>query len=704
MRRLVRACILLVLVSLSAPRLAAETAELVADIDFSGGAPGSSPEGLIPVSRSGAAAVFSACDGVERRVWRSDGTETGTFALPGAGIPCASPDRPRPLASAGIGFYLARSASGKLQLWRTDGTVAGTFRVSPDRIGSIREVAAFGEGVAFLADDKLYLSDGSLLGTHPFMSIPVDALEPRFLRGFGSRLFFVARQSGATANEQLWVTDGTEPGTLALTDFHSSAFDPETPPEMAATVGATVFFVAEDRLWKTDGTAGGTAPVLASLASGAFPGSLAVFKNTLYFVAGTDRGTVGRGLWRSDGTVAGTFPVLLVGTPAGVPAWLTVLGDRLFFAADDGAHGIELWRSDGTELGTSLVRDIAPGVASAGPAWLAAAGGRVFFAAQDGASGIELWESDGTSAGTRRVHDIAPGVASSNPQELTLAGNHLFFAADDGVHGEEPWALDLSGGGGCVPSAQVLCLSGGRFRVVADWHALGSRGDGHAVSLTGDTGYFWFFNAANVEVVLKVLDGRGVNGHHWVFYGALSNVEYALTVTDTETGAVRRYENPAGRLASVADTEAFRRFSGPGVGEEAPEPTVEETEEEAIVASWAEAVTGSCAPSSTRLCLNGGRFAVEARWKDFSGNTGAGQAISLSGGDTGYFWFFNPSNVEVVLKVLDGRPLNGKFWVFYGALSSVEYTLTVTDTETGAVKTYTNPSGRLASVADTGAF
>ena len=83
---------------------------------------------------------------------------------------------------------------------------------------------------------------------------------------------------------------------------------------------------------------------------------------------------------------------------------------------------------------------------------------------------------------------------------------------------------------------------------------------------------------------------------------------------------------------------------------------------------------------------------------------GTGQAVPLAGGDTGYFWFFDASNVEVVLKVLDGRTLNGKFWVFYGALSDVEYTLTVTDTETGTVKTYTNPKGRLASVADTRAF
>ena len=114
-------------------------------------------------------------------------------------------------------------------------------------------------------------------------------------------------------------------------------------------------------------------------------------------------------------------------------------------------------------------------------------------------------------------------------------------------------------------------------------------------------------------------------------------------------------------------------------------------------------VTGTCTPGPTRLCLQDGRFAVEARWKA-QGQEGTGQAVPLAGGDTGYFWFFDQNNVEVVLKVLDGRPVTGKFWVFYGALSDVEYTLTVTDTETGKVKTYTNPKGRLASVADTGAF
>jgi hypothetical protein len=81
---------------------------------------------------------------------------------------------------------------------------------------------------------------------------------------------------------------------------------------------------------------------------------------------------------------------------------------------------------------------------------------------------------------------------------------------------------------------------------------------GQAVPLTSDTGYFWFFSSNNIELVIKVVDGRAFNQHFWVFYGALSDVEYTITVTDSETGAVRTYMNTQGRLASVADVIAFQ--------------------------------------------------------------------------------------------------------------------------------------------------
>ena len=70
----------------------------------------------------------------------------------------------------------------------------------------------------------------------------------------------------------------------------------------------------------------------------------------------------------------------------------------------------------------------------------------------------------------------------------------------------------------------------------------------------------------------------------------------------------------------------------------------------------------------------------------------------------GTSWFFNPAALDLAVKILDGRAVNGKFWVFYGALSDVEYTITVTDTETGESKTYHNPPGEICGRADVGAF
>jgi len=115
---------------------------------------------------------------------------------------------------------------------------------------------------------------------------------------------------------------------------------------------------------------------------------------------------------------------------------------------------------------------------------------------------------------------------------------------------------------------------------------------------------------------------------------------------------------------------------------------------------------GGCpsgATSATALCLQGHRFQVEITWRDFEGRTGAGQ--TLPGSDqTGSFWFFDPGNTELAVKVLDGRLLNHHFWVFYASLTNVAYTLTVTDTATGAVRVYKNPLGHFGSAGDTEAF
>ncbi len=111
----------------------------------------------------------------------------------------------------------------------------------------------------------------------------------------------------------------------------------------------------------------------------------------------------------------------------------------------------------------------------------------------------------------------------------------------------------------------------------------------------------------------------------------------------------------------------------------------------------------TCTSSATDLCLGiPGRFRTSVVWSTQE-TANLGSAIPITA-NTGAFWFFDPTNLELVVKVLDAREVNGKVWVFFGALSNVEYTLTVTDTQTGAVKTYVNPQGQLTSFADTGAF
>ncbi len=112
----------------------------------------------------------------------------------------------------------------------------------------------------------------------------------------------------------------------------------------------------------------------------------------------------------------------------------------------------------------------------------------------------------------------------------------------------------------CTPTAYMLCLNDHRFAVTASFTDTpqGLPVQATAVSLTGDTGYFWFFDPANVELVVKVLDGCSVNGRFWAFAGGLTNVNVLLQVTDTRTGVTQPYSNALGSpFQPVQDSSAF---------------------------------------------------------------------------------------------------------------------------------------------------
>jgi|CXWL01.1.fsa_nt_gi hypothetical protein len=152
----------------------------------------------------------------------------------------------------------------------------------------------------------------------------------------------------------------------------------------------------------------------------------------------------------------------------------------------------------------------------------------------------------------RTVADATPG----GTQSVRLATRLLASQAGTVAFYDDVFLVPQ---GECVPDFQHVCLNQGRFEVAATWQTLQpSSGDADAVRLTSDTGYLTFFDAANVEVVVKVLDACGVNNHFWVFASGLTNVDTEITVTDTASGVTRIYNNPQNTaFQPIQDTSAF---------------------------------------------------------------------------------------------------------------------------------------------------
>jgi hypothetical protein len=108
--------------------------------------------------------------------------------------------------------------------------------------------------------------------------------------------------------------------------------------------------------------------------------------------------------------------------------------------------------------------------------------------------------------------------------------------------------------------------------------------------------------------------------------------------------------------------------------------------------------------SGPALSLRQGRFLVRADWSAPGFGQGSAQAVPLTD-ESGYFTFFGPSNVELVAKVLNGCPVNQRYWVFLAGLTNVGVTVEVEDTVTGQRETYVNPERRVFQpVLDTSRF
>jgi ELWxxDGT repeat protein len=408
---------------------------------------GSKPDSFMA---AGGILYFFADDGVHgTELWKSDGTAGGTELVhefvPGPGsLGRIGPVNPR----ADLDGILVFPASLGLQssLWRTDGTDAGTYALTPDdvRVNDLpldRAFHAAGGKVAFFlarrpaSGDELWVTDGTLAGTRELDLVPGSSgSQPNFLTPFGDRLVFLANTSVFGA-PRLWVSDGTGAGTAPVTDA--------VQPAGALTVHqGLLYFLGTDesngsnrQLWRSDGTAAGTVR-LPDLLPGRslFAQSLTSLGSRL-LLWDAFKGTSEAGLWATDGTAAGTQQISSVLSVPIYPGPLE-LGGVVYFGGTDG-HSELLWRTDGTGAGTYPLRG-RDGQTIAAPAIMTLFDGKLYLITPD--LGATLWQSDGTPQGTFPLRQLEPGQRTS--LALGVAGSRLFFRAFDPATGSELWAIN----------------------------------------------------------------------------------------------------------------------------------------------------------------------------------------------------------------------------------------------------------------------
>ena len=240
------------------------------------------------------------------------------------------------------------------------------------------------------------------------------------------------------------------------------------------------------------------------------------------------------------------------------------------------------------------------------------------------------------------------------------------------------------------------------------------------LALCRETGDLWYFG----EDVDDIEDGEVV-GHEGAWRAGVDGAEAGILQPGSPLVGARFFQEqapgialdraevlslggeltvPAGTFTGVLevlDTDALEpeeegdlKVYAPGVGLIADEDL-----------ELVEIVPPPCQPDATTLCLEDGRFQVTV---DFETDTsqGQGQAL-LPSDDSGEFWFFEPNNTELIVKVIDacGVPGFDSFWVFAAGLTNVGVTIEVTDTEEGVTREFENELGQpFAPVLDTQAF
>jgi ELWxxDGT repeat protein len=378
-------------------------------------------------------------------LWRADGTgPSGTRLVRDIATADVGGSRPFGLmASGGQAFFFTYPPEGnpEFEIWKSDGTETGTYPLLADnewipwKDPKGPEMRAAGNAVFFPVEEmehgvELWTSDGTVAGTRLVRDVEpgTSGSEPAGLTEFQGKLYFSAFNEAL--GRELWRTDGTEAGTDLVKAIQPGAGS--NPSHLTVHAGRLWFFADDGEhgreLWVSDGTIGGTAlAVDVEPGAGSFEPSLLVSLGDRLgdrlLICGQSP-SQGSGIWVTDGTAAGTRKI----SNRNMNEYAVFQGRVWFDSRDAGSQ--RLWVTDGTEAGTVPVLD-RDGQPIPDPERFAALDGHLLFTTR-----FALWESDGTPAGTVR---LLPGVQEN---ELVRAGSRVFFPAFNPETGDELWAVE----------------------------------------------------------------------------------------------------------------------------------------------------------------------------------------------------------------------------------------------------------------------
>ncbi|MEZ5059264.1 MAG: T9SS type A sorting domain-containing protein [Saprospiraceae bacterium] len=322
---------------------------------------------------------FSADDGEYGfNLWESDGTEQGTIRVNDIGNQISRGKAQHIIAfKDSLFFSTERSGSRGAQLMISDGTNAGTrilkdinpggYSSEPANLIAAEDWFYFS---ARTADEghELWKSDGTEAGTvfvkeiwpgnNSAQSWQANNSKSNYTT-IGNNLFFVGRQSINGSNE-VWFSDGTEAGTIQLTNFNDEGSN--VMIEAFQPFGNGILFAGGSNqtgveLYYSDGTVAGT-----RLVKDVYPGNFGGLNNFTRFypylgrMAFVGRVSSGSRIYLTDGTEEGTT-VFYSGLGSKVgnnQNQLMVMDSTIFYFASESTTGIELWSYEFEPFNPSL--------------------------------------------------------------------------------------------------------------------------------------------------------------------------------------------------------------------------------------------------------------------------------------------------------------------------------------------------------------